>query len=402
MLQEFDIPSSKSQLNRLQICQLYSSDLKIKQAGSLCLDSIELASAIEALKNNTKIHAGAAGTSLRFLLPALSRIKGQHFVYANAQIMSRPQQDLIITLNALGINIEMKKDHFVIEGGPWKQIDTLKIAQNISSQFVSGILLNAWDLEFDLKIELSGKANSMPYLEMSIDILKSLGMQIDFQYPQIFVPKKQKITVHQVDCELDFSSIASLLVLAQLNAKNIYIKNFPWDSTQADAAIVGILKNMGAKFHRESNTDCWFEAGAQIIGQNIDFSQHPDLFPILCALASFAKTDSNFTGLESLAYKESNRLEASMELLTINSIPHQLSNDRLCIMPSSENTNVTHRNKTDSKSISFNSRHDHRMAMAASMFISKSFNLEVTDPNCVDKSFPQYWSAFQKITGRSL
>lgn len=191
------IPASKSILNRALICASYAFESEkhtnlIITGDSSCDDVIKMKEALAILKKNLhgassssglsspNYDCGAAGTVLRFLSLRMSRIPGTHILKGTERLLQRPQQDLLELFKILGVGYELTKSSMILHTEGWKNINNpIVVQRSVSSQFASGLLLNAWDLPEDLILDMKGEPMSEGYLQMTIDLVSQLGMRIE-------------------------------------------------------------------------------------------------------------------------------------------------------------------------------------------------------------------------------
>ncbi len=324
---------------------------------------------------------GSGGTSLRFFLARLSRTPGRYTVRAHPRLLSRPQDDLFHALSPFG-TLVMKRDNellHVISLG-WQDTAEAYVKSVTSSQFVSAILLNGWNLDNPLTIKLSPQVASPSFLKMTISLCQQLGMDFDQGADQITILAKQKVKTQKLKSELDASSLFTLACYALLFGE---IKIKPYKNTfgQPGFQFLKFFDEWNIKYQFTNHT-------MHIVKQELpkfvelNVKDCPDLFPVLCALVSFSEGMHRIYGAPKLVKKESNRIAKTEELLTLAGIPVTRLADGL----------VVHGMDSPApKAFKFNPDHDHRMAFAAGLFAFAGFEVELADVDVVNKSFPQFW-----------
>ncbi len=374
------ISGSKSLWNRALIAQSFFPKL-ILNGDSEARDVLLLQKAVADLKAGVKkFDCGEGGTTLRFLLARLSREPGEYFVKATERLLERPQQDLYQALRDLGCKVNPGPEGVSLVSNGWDLPKKLQVSLSTSSQFLSGLLLSAWDLPAALNIETDIGKGSESYLAMTLSLLQSFGMQWERQGGQVTVPPGQTLKIQSYSPEPDMSSAFTVAALAVAGGSAV-IQNFPSQSLQPDFVFVELLEAMGAKIQITEN--------ALVVEQSVmnsvdwDLRNSPDLFPVLSVLLMKARGTSELVGLESLPFKESNRIEKCLEL--IRSLGGQGSWDgkRFEI--------VGEPNLQLRGSIVFDPDQDHRMAMAAAVAMQYGADIEVIDPEVVQKSFAKFW-----------
>lgn len=390
------IPVSKSIMNRALICSSYDSKLQLEGLSS-CDDIIKMQEAIDLLMNNlstlnfgsdkkaNEYDCGAAGTVLRFLTLRLSRIPGTHILKGTERLMQRPQQDLLDLLTKLDVQFEIGKTHIQLHSKGWMNTDKpIKVHREVSSQFASGIILNAWNLKNDLTLDMVGSATSEGYLEMTLQVVKALGMDFFYDQKQLIIPKNSHIKTHHYQVESDLSSLFAVAAFAALNGSAEFL-NYPTPSLQPDSAFLSFFKKMEIDFiHSEAKKSLLVMPTKKFKGLEANINSCPDLFPVLAILCAFASTTSKLYGAPQLVYKESNRIAKVAELLNAIGVKNEPLSDGMIIHPfSGKIESVT--------KFSYDTDHDHRLAFAAAIIQSQGFPIHIMEPDVVSKSFPEFW-----------
>jgi 3-phosphoshikimate 1-carboxyvinyltransferase len=397
------LPASKSLFNRALIIKSFAPDLELSGQSSAD-DVVLLAGALDALsRGEKKFQVGAAGTALRFLALRLAREKGRFEVYGSDRLFSRLPQALLKTLRQLGAEAEFSKDmSLIIESDGWRlRGDGLWIPTEDSSQFASAVVLSAWNLPFSLHMMRTEKARgSEGYFQMTLELVRSFGMTIDVQGPEISIPAKQLVrrgVKYAVEC--DVSSAFSVAAYAAVGGECV-IDNFPRSSgvtgaLQPDMRFVQFFVQMGIDLKQDSTTGALtVTRTAQFSGLDADLRDCPDLFPVLAVLLSFATSPSRLTGLSALAHKESNRLENTVRLvraLGAQVVVDGIDGGSISLQPLDDLALTRLRERKDP--IIFDPDHDHRMAMAAAVAKAAGAPVQILDSEVVTKSFPGFWEA---------
>lgn len=390
------IPVSKSIMNRALICSSYELNLQLEGTSS-CDDIVKMQESIAQLKENlsyskigsnnkpTEYDCGAAGTVLRFLTLRLSRIPGKHILKGTERLMQRPQQDLLDLLQKLDVSYEIGKTQIQLESNGWKNTDKpIKVHREVSSQFASGIILNAWNLENDLVLDMVGASTSEGYLEMTLQVVKTLGMEWTYDQKQIVIPKHSKIKTHNYQVESDISSLFAVAAFSALNGPAEFL-NYPWPSLQPDSEFLQFFKQMEIEFiHSDAKKSLLVMPTKKFKGLNANINSCPDLFPVLATLCAFAETPSKLYGAPQLVHKESNRIAKVAELLNAIGVKNEPLPDGMIIHPFTGA-------KESVKEFSYDTDHDHRLAFASAIIQSQGFPIHVHGPDVVSKSFPEFW-----------
>lgn len=369
-------------MNRAHIVKSFYRDFEIK-GWSLCEDVQFLRRCLEDFHNGkTEFDCGSGGTTFRFLLARLSREQGRFVVTGSPRLLSRPHEPLVDALKDLGVQVTRGENkEYIVESEGWKISKPLNMNSNISTQFISAILLSTWNLEKDLRIKTGSMGYGLTYLSMTLDFLKSIGMQMHVSSENIFIPSYQNLKVAGAEIEPDLSSLFALVAFA-IKAGQIKITNFPKESLQPDSIFLGIIENIGVDFSLDGGT-LVVNKTKDLKGVNFNINKSPDLFPVLSVLMATVPKASHISGLANLQFKESDRLRKTRDLLNALGIFNHLEGDSLFIEGQEEwpNPDVGE----------FDPDHDHRMAMAAALAKKLGADIRITNPEVVNKSFPEFW-----------
>ncbi len=376
--------SSKSLFNRALIVQSFFPELEI-EGFSQCEDVVLLKEALLNLETNLEnyFNCGSGGTTLRFLLARLSREEGEFVVRGTQRLFERPHKPLFESLRSLGCQILMNSDREILLRSQGWQKDRIVLGLDYSSQFLSAILLSSWNLPFDLTIETGGRSEGGSYLEMTMGLLQQMGMEIIEEENTLVVPKNQKLQKLKYHVEPDMSSLFALVAFALFNGKLI-LKDFPENSLQPDFYFLEILSQMGAFLARDNSGRMVFAKATNLKPIEMNIRKTPDLFPVLAVFLSRVNGSSTLSGLDALIYKESNRLENTKELLSELGFNCVIQNKKFIIQGKEKH-------QYPPMSLEFSPDHDHRMAMAAALAKFQGAQIEIKNPEVVNKSFPEFW-----------
>jgi 3-phosphoshikimate 1-carboxyvinyltransferase len=388
------ISGSKSISNRLLILESLFKNIKI---GNLS-NSQDTQLLKKALSEDTEIvDIHHAGTAMRFLTSYYSIMEGKTTILTGSKRMKeRPIKNLVTALQNLGVVIEYLEN----EGFPPLKITGRKITQttvdvpsNISSQFITSLLLIAGKLENGLEINLVGEVTSRSYIEMTLDILTKFGIKNSFTGNTIkvepFTHNHSSIIDYEV--ESDWSSASYFYSFAALGRETIHLKSFYKESTQGDSAIAKIYEDFfGIKtiFTEEEHKLSLipqpnFQFPEKIV---LDMNNCPDIAQTLCVTAAALKIPFEISGLGTLRVKETDRLQA-------------LYNELEKLGTETEITDLTIQSVSfnePEKNISIKTYQDHRMAMSFAPFcLIKELNIE--DEDVVEKSYPDFWKDLDSL-----
>jgi len=366
---EIDLPSSKSISNRLLIIKALCKEKFLIKNLSESDDTILLKNALNS-KEKT-INVSHAGTSFRFLTSFLSIQKGKEFILNGSDRMKeRPIKELVNSLQELGVKIEyLEKEDFP----PLKIIGTeidggeIEIDGTISSQFISSLLLIAPNLRNGLILKIKGELVSKSYVLMTLKLMGEFGINWTWNKDVITI-LKQEYVAKNYTVESDWSAATFWFQSASLSEKcKIILRGLNEESIQGDSACKKIFKDLGV--------DSVFKNGDLILTKNKRISpsetynliETPDIYQSLkCTLFTLNK-DSEFTGIQTLRNKETDRIAAvENELLKLNT-PKIIE-----------------------------TYNDHRMAMSFAPLSLKFGELQISNPGVISKSYPNYWKDLKK------
>ena len=377
-----EIPGSKSVFNRALIVQSYFSVLDLK-GFSECDDVRYMRAGLKEIRQRSRIDCGEGGTTFRFMALRASRQMGVHVLEGAQRLMERPQQGLIDLLAQLGVQARIKRNemHIVSEG--WKRPPgPLRVNTSESSQYASSLVLNSWLLDFDLEFELVGDKVSESYFDLTLEMVRYLGMRYKRTASGIFhIPLGQRIEKLEYEVEADLSSTFTMAAAGALAGESI-IENFPPHSRQPDKVFVDIFRRMGVMVELEG-TRLSVQENFPLRSVDCDLYQSPDLFPVLAVLCSWAKGPSKLHNAPHLVKKESNRIRKVAELFTLLEIRHEVLSDGMIVHGDPQ--------QKLARGIKFNPDKDHRMVMAAALMKLKGHDITIEEPEAINKSFPEFW-----------
>ena len=391
-----EISGSKSISNRLLILEKIFENIRIENLS----DSQDTQLLQKALDENSEVvDVHHAGTAMRFLTAFFCIQEGKTTVITGSERMKqRPIKPLVDALKTLGAEIEYLEN----EGFPplkivGKKIQKSKIAvaANISSQFITALLLIGGKLQNGLEIDLEGKITSLPYLEMTIKILKEIGIEVLFEGSNIKVFQEKKNIEKRLvyfNVESDWSSASYFYSFCAIGKKTINLQSFKNFSLQGDSRIKEIYwKNFGVNTisdtaHNEVSLtfpDLIFNYPKKI---ELDLNDFPDIAQTICVTAATLKIPFQINGLETLKFKETDRLVALKNEL----------NKIGCETEITENAIKSIQFFEPPKKIAIKTYNDHRMAMSFAPFcLIREINIE--NPEVVEKSYPNFWKDIENL-----
>ncbi len=395
-----EISGSKSISNRLLILHQLFENILIENLSN-SQDTQLLQAALQS--NSERIDIHHAGTAMRFLTSYCAIQEGKTVVITGSERMkNRPIKFLVDALRDLGAEISYLEK----EGYPPLKITGKKIQKNsvtipahISSQFITSLLLIAARLENGLEITLNGKITSRPYLEMTLKILRTVGITNHWEGniikidPNIHTEKQSQSVPFVV--ESDWSSASYFYSLAAISRETINLKSFKPYSLQGDS----VLKEIYWKFFGVNTISEGAESRISLLPEHyfnfpeiisLNMNDCPDIAQTLCVTATAMNIPFEITGLETLKVKETDRLLAlKNELFKIG-----------CIAEITEDSIHSIKFFEPNENISIETYNDHRMAMSFAPFCLIK-DLKIENPEVVEKSYPDFWQDFRALTDKT-
>ena len=388
--EEITISGSKSESNRLLILQKLFSEIAIHNLSDSD-DSIHMQHALSTDKQIVDI--GHAGTAMRFLTSYFAIQIGRETVLTGSERMqNRPIEILVNALKDLGAEItyEDKEGYPPIRIKGKKLIkNKVQIHGNVSSQYISSMILIASKLENGLEIELIGKITSIPYIKMTLSLLSQLGVENNFENNIITIYSKQEIQKNIIVVESDWSSASyfySIVALSKIDSE-IKLSAYKKESLQGDSCLVEIYKHFGVETIFDKN--CITLKKVQETNQNtleINLKNAPDIAQTIAVTCFAEGIRCNLSGLHTLKIKETDRLVALDDELTKLGALVSVSQDSLHLELSTE----------IKENIAIKTYNDHRMAMAFAPLALK-VPIQINNAEVVTKSYQKFWDDMRQI-----
>ncbi len=442
------IPGSKSLSNRALILAALSNGRTTIKNTAICDDTNHLIANLKKLgvkvtqKNTTlkitgvckngqlnfpksqktiNLYTGNAGTTTRFLA-ALAPITGNEIIIdGDARMRERPIDELVKALNQLGAKIAGKNGcpplHIsskILVGG------IVNLPGNISSQYLSALLMVAPFAKKKITINITTKLCSKPYIAMTMEVMKEFGFKVQNKNFKKFVVQPQIRHIIQKKSEIftvesDTSSASYFGAYAALHPKKkILLQNIRKNSLQGDIKFLEYLRKMGCKIsENKTGTIIQGPKNLKSLG-TIDMNETPDLVMTFAVLALFTKGKTQITNIGNLRIKETNRLQALEN--EIKKLAKALNAEKSIIVKTGKNwieiqrlvknnrSKSVHMNKAESEfrisqaGLDIHTYNDHRIAMAFGILTDLIPNLKIENPDCVSKSYPNFWQDLKKIS----
>ena len=337
------------------------------------------------LQNNT-IDAANSGTTIRIVTAISALLDDEIVLTGDSSLKKRPMQPLLDALGSLGAkcNSSAGKPPITVSGRI--KGGKVTISGNISSQFISAMMIIAPKLENGILLNIKGKLVSKPYVDATIISMKKFGVNVrtEIPYKKYVIPSQNyKSTAFTVPS--DFSSLALLLSASVLVGENLTIEISLGDMPQADEAIIDILEILGVIVTLDKNT-IKIKSPKKLNGGKFDLSNSPDLIPAIAILALKASKPIEIFNVKHARYKETDRIAILARELSKLGIKVVEKNDGLILRTTGSLTGGN-----------LNSENDHRLFMAfciAGMYVG---NCTISDPESVDISYPDFISEMKRI-----
>ncbi len=388
---KLSITGSKSETNRLLLLQALYPTIALENTSNS--DDSDVMS--KALESNTQlINIHHAGTAMRFLTAFFSIQEEKEVVLTGSSRMKeRPIKILVEALQQLGAQITYEEK----EGFPPIKIKGKKITQNkvslpanVSSQYISALLLVAPKLENGLELTLEGEITSAPYIKMTLALLNEIGTKTSFDNNRIKVNKLLAPNTKLLTIESDWSSASyyySIIALSDVGTQ-INLSSYKKDSLQGDSVLAELYKDFGVEtFYNNNNTITIVKKGTcKLQSANYNLQSSPDIAQTIAVTCFGLGMNCHLTGLHTLKIKETDRLEALKIELSKLGATISVTNNSLTLEKSIQFI----------ENVSIKTYQDHRMAMAFAPLALKT-TLIIQDADVVSKSYPSFWEDLKKI-----
>ena len=387
---ELTITGSKSESNRLLLLKALFKHLNIQNI-SISDDSQYMLKALTTDPALVDIHH--AGTAMRFLTAYFATLEGNTTLLTGSERMQqRPIKILVDALRALGADIEYTNN----EGYPPLRIkgktldkDEVQIKANVSSQYISALLIIATKLKNGLKLHLEGKTTSVPYIKMTLSLLEQIGVETSFKGQVIEVKPYLETASKTLTVESDWSSSSYFYSIISLSpvGTQIALSTYKKDSLQGDAVLQYIYKKLGVETRFEGAKVILTKISYNLVASvDVDLANAPDIAQTIVVSCLGLQIQCRLTGLHTLKIKETDRLEALKAEIYKFGTQLNITADSLALQEP----------KPLQAGCTLETYNDHRMAMAfAPLALRTSFS--INDAEVVSKSFPDFWTNLSEL-----
>ncbi len=385
---EVRAPASKSQAHRYLICAaLTEHPVRVENVGE-AQDIRATRECLRVLLNTDggtcRLDCGESGTTLRFLLPLAGALGADAEFILRGRLPERPIEPLAHELCAHGMSIERQGNLLRCTGKLRPGVFTLP--GDVSSQFISGLLMALPMLPGDSTLNITGQLQSASYAAMTLEALRLSGISVTETAGGYYIPGGQSYAAPEImTVEGDWSNAAPFLCMGALSRGGIAVTGLNQESGQGDRAVVQILRKLGANV--EVHDDRVSVRRGVLRGMTIDAAMIPDIIPVLAALAAVADGETEIINAGRLRLKESDRLGGTARMLHALGADARIDGDSLILRGRPELAGGTAETESD-----------HRMAMAAAVAACACRGVvTVSDPDCVRKSYPSFWDDLSSL-----
>jgi 3-phosphoshikimate 1-carboxyvinyltransferase len=331
------------------------------------------------------IFARRSGTTARFVAPVLAFAPGPWTLEGDPQLASRPMEDLYRALESVGAHVQRAVGDLslpVIINGPIKRT-TLAISGSTTSQFLSGLLLAAPLAAHGMTIEVDGDRKSKPYIDLTVRTMREFGAHIDESESEYRVAPGGYVG-REMAVEPDASTASYFYAAAAVTGGRVRVSGLSRASIQGDIGFVDLLAAMGVSVTEDDNGIVVSGSG-RLAGITVDASNMPDIVPTLAVVAAFASSRTVVTGVGFTRGHESDRVGGLVAELVRCGVEAREEEDGLVIEPGAPHGARVHTHS------------DHRMAMAFAVLGLVVPGVELDDPQCVDKTFPEFFETLEGL-----
>ncbi len=384
------VTGSKSESNRVLLLQALYPELSIKNKSNSD-DTQLMQNALSCNDDTIDVHH--AGTAMRFLTAYFATQNGREVMLTgSSRMQERPIKILVDALLQLGAEISYKKTEgyppIMIKGKELRN-NKVTLKANISSQYISALVLIASKQKHGITITLEGKITSIPYIEMTLALLNQIGITTYFENNKIEVqPRTEPIQPKTLVVESDWSSASyyySCIALSRVGTA-VTLSSYKQKSLQGDSLLITIYKAFGVETSFDEHSITIKKISTNNLAKTFNLITAPDIAQTIAVTCLGLGVDCYLTGLHTLKIKETDRLQALKNEIEKFGASVKITSSTLQIF----NRAPLHKN------VCVNTYQDHRMAMAFAPLALK-YSLQINDAEVVTKSYPNFWSDFEQI-----
>ncbi len=387
-------PASKSLSNRALLLSAMSPGARRPENLSDCDDTRVM---LRALTERAEVvDIMAAGTAMRFLTAYFSATEGVHVLTGTERMQKRPISPLVDALRSLGADIEYTGN----DGYPPLSIKgrrlhggTLSLPGNVSSQYVSALLMIGPLLEGGLHLRLEGDIVSRPYIDMTISLMRTFGANAEWKGADTIEVREQPYAATQYRVENDWSAASYWYEMVALSADpdaEVTLHGLAEDSLQGDSRAAVFFQSLGVETRYTTDGVRLRKCPTAVTHVDLNLVEQPDLAQTLVATCCGLRVPFRFTGLANLKIKETDRLSA---------LTTELRKLGFCLKEEESGTLLWDcETVAREKAVYFDTYDDHRMAMALAPLCLRYGELHINNPAVVSKSYPRYWDDLRRAS----
>ncbi len=347
--------------------------------------------------DRAELFVGNAGTAARFLSAFLTLGNGEYVLDGDARMRERPIGDLVEALTQLGASIQpLHPSSLILHPSslfpPLKIIASglpggkTRVAGNVSSQFLSALLMVAPYAKSPIEIEVSTDLNSKPYVDMTLAIMQDFGVQVErTAYERFTIQPSRFRPLPSYSIESDASAASYFFAAPAICGGSVRVENISRKSKQGDIAFLDVLRQMGCKVV-EGDGFIEVTGTGSLRGLDVDMRDISDMAQTLAVVAPFASSPTRVRGIAFIRAKETDRVHALCTELERLGVAVEEHEDGLTIYPC-----------TEIQPAIVQTYNDHRMAMAFSLIGLRCEGIEIENPSCVSKTFPGYFEVLETL-----
>jgi len=339
-----------------------------------------------------ELDVGQSAVTTRLLLAMASLRPDPTTIDGHVSMRQRPNKALVDALVSLGAQMRSSNDGHL----PTTVVGThtlkgpARVPSNISSQYLTSLLIIAPLIAGGLTIDVEGELTSKPYVDLTLDEMAKFGVIVENHGYQQLIVRPQSYRAGTIDVEGDASAASYFAALATLHGGRITLTNLGTRTRQGDYGFFALCEKLGARLQRNADSTVIEGPGELNAGFDgaVDMTSMPDVAPTLMMLAPFLDRPTRITGLATLRVKECDRIAAPTRELRKLGVSVEEGPDYMVIAPLASATRP--------EVVEIETYHDHRIAMSFGVLGSRLPGLRILDPGCVAKTYPNYWKDWER------
>lgn len=403
-----ELPGSKSHTNRALVCAALAQNSSIIQNWLKSDDTMAMVEALNSIGSQVSVDGSAlsvrglaglatnsndqpievfadrSGTTARFLLPLLAFSQGKFVLDGDSQLRARPFDHQISSLVQLGGDLEGNSLPITIQGSLPKA-SSCEVSGDVSSQFLSGLLLVAPVLPAGLNVEVTTELVSKPYINLTLATMSEFGAQFEVSHDlDRFEVAPTGYKSVEMRIEPDASAASYFMAAAAVSGSTVEIVGLHADSIQGDIRFAEILQQMGAAVEYKSDSIV-IEGPSELVGVEVNMADCSDVAQTLAVVAASATSATKVTGIGFIRNKETNRVAATVQELKRCGVDAEEFDDGFIVRPS------------EVSSATIQTYDDHRMAMSFSILGLTNPGISIENSRCVEKTFPNFFETLKLL-----